>query len=94
MLALRGIIILGGLVFMFLPGVLVSLASQRGLRYNEQEYGGMWRRRDYQLHYFGKAEEGNDRPAGGQPPGFSTPARRRSMCSGTGCSRFFPKIKG
>jgi hypothetical protein len=35
MLALRAIIIiLGGLVFMFLPGVLVSLASQRGLRYN------------------------------------------------------------
>lgn len=35
MLAFRGvIIILGGLVFMFLPGVFISLASQRGLRYN------------------------------------------------------------
>ena len=35
MLALRGVIIfLGGLVFMFLPGVFISMASQRGLRYN------------------------------------------------------------
>ncbi len=35
MLALRGvIIILGGLVFMFLPGVFISLSSQRGFKYN------------------------------------------------------------